>query len=225
MVRGTLAVLFAPFHDMVGFPGGSDGKESTCNTEDPGSIPGSGRSPGEWQPTPVFLSGNFHEQRSLVGYSSWGRKELDTTDQPTLSLWCSGAVRTLEVGPEGVLRLQQQNNRARSEVRMEPGGAPPGSNWVPEEQRHLGVWIAGARSFLEVETLKVSTWHHDMDPKGLTAALSSQRKTRNKQSIQWHNVFNYATVTHNGLSCSREKEWGSSTLTNTENDLHSNVKW
>ena len=30
-----------------GFPGGSDGKESTCNAGDPGSIPGSGRSPGE----------------------------------------------------------------------------------------------------------------------------------------------------------------------------------
>ena len=31
---------------FLGFPGGSDGKESTCNAGDPGSIPGSGRSPG-----------------------------------------------------------------------------------------------------------------------------------------------------------------------------------
>ena len=30
----------------MGFPGGSDGKESTCNEEDLGSTPGSGRSPG-----------------------------------------------------------------------------------------------------------------------------------------------------------------------------------
>ena len=28
----------------------------------------------EWQPTPVFLSGEFHEQRSLVGYSPWGHR-------------------------------------------------------------------------------------------------------------------------------------------------------
>ena len=28
----------------------------------------------EWQPTPVFLPGEFHGQRSLVGYSPWGRK-------------------------------------------------------------------------------------------------------------------------------------------------------
>ena len=34
----------------------------------------------EWQPTPVFLPGEFHGQRSLVGYSPWGRKELDTSD-------------------------------------------------------------------------------------------------------------------------------------------------
>ena len=32
------------------------------------------------QPTPVFLPGEFHGQRSLVGYSPWGRKELDTTE-------------------------------------------------------------------------------------------------------------------------------------------------
>ena len=31
----------------MGFPGGSDGKESACNAGDPGSVPGSGRSPGE----------------------------------------------------------------------------------------------------------------------------------------------------------------------------------
>jgi len=31
----------------------------------------------EWQPTPVFLPGEFHGQRSLVGYSPWGQKESD----------------------------------------------------------------------------------------------------------------------------------------------------
>ena len=37
----------------------------------------------EWQPTPVFLPGKFRRQRSLSGYSPWGHKELDTTDQLT----------------------------------------------------------------------------------------------------------------------------------------------
>ena len=35
----------------------------------------------KWQPTPVFLLGKPHGQRSLAGYSPWGRKELDTTEQ------------------------------------------------------------------------------------------------------------------------------------------------
>ena len=42
----------------LGFPGSSDGKESSCNAGDPGSIPGSGRSPEErigYLPTAVFL--------------------------------------------------------------------------------------------------------------------------------------------------------------------------
>ena len=40
----------------------------------------------EWLPTPVFLPGEFHGQRSLAGYSPWGLKELDTTERITLPL-------------------------------------------------------------------------------------------------------------------------------------------
>ena len=63
----------------MGFPGGSVVKNPPANAGDAGSIPGSGRSLGgrkKWQPTPVFLPGKAHGQRSLVGYSQWGRKEL-----------------------------------------------------------------------------------------------------------------------------------------------------
>ena len=34
----------------------------------------------KWQPTPVFLPGESHGQGKLVGYSSWGSKELDMTE-------------------------------------------------------------------------------------------------------------------------------------------------
>ena len=37
----------------------------------------------EWQTTPVFLPGKFHGQRSLAGYSPWGSKESDMTEQLT----------------------------------------------------------------------------------------------------------------------------------------------
>ena len=57
-------------------------KESAYNAGDPVSIPGSGRSwRREWQPTPVFLPGEVHGQRSLAGYSLWGCKESDMTKQ------------------------------------------------------------------------------------------------------------------------------------------------
>ena len=35
----------------------------------------------KWQPTPILLPGKSHGQRSLEGYSPWGRKELDTTER------------------------------------------------------------------------------------------------------------------------------------------------
>ena len=42
------------------FPGGSAGKESACNEGDLGSIPGLGRSPGEWKVYPPQCSGLVH---------------------------------------------------------------------------------------------------------------------------------------------------------------------
>ena len=48
---------------------------------DIGSIPGLGRSPGGGHRNCIFLHGQSHRQRSLVGYSSWGQKELDMTEQ------------------------------------------------------------------------------------------------------------------------------------------------
>ena len=44
----------------------------------------------KWQPTPVFLPGKSHEWRSQVGYSPWGRKELDTTERLHFLLINSG---------------------------------------------------------------------------------------------------------------------------------------
>ena len=62
---------------------GSEVKASAHNVGDLGLIPGSGRFPWKrkWQPTPVFLSGESHGQRSLVGYSPQGHKDSDTTER------------------------------------------------------------------------------------------------------------------------------------------------
>ena len=66
----------------MGFPGGTDSKEFTCNARDLDINPVLGKSPWtrEWLLTPVFLSGEFHGQRSLAGYSPWGHKELEMTE-------------------------------------------------------------------------------------------------------------------------------------------------
>ena len=63
---------------MMGFPVGSDGKESACNAGDLGSILGLGRSPGEGHGNPLQCSclENPHGQRSLGGYSPKGQTRL-----------------------------------------------------------------------------------------------------------------------------------------------------
>ena len=67
---------------QVGFPGGSDGKESTSNAGDLGSIPGLGRCPREGHGNPLQYSclKNPCRQTSLVAHSPWGHKESDTTE-------------------------------------------------------------------------------------------------------------------------------------------------
>ena len=61
----------------MGFPCGSDGKESTCNAGDLGSIPGLKRSLGEGKGYPLQYSGL---ENSMNCISSWVCKELDTTE-------------------------------------------------------------------------------------------------------------------------------------------------
>ena len=71
----------------LGFLGGSGGKPSVCNAGDSGSIPGLGKSGERNAYPPVFLPEEFHGQRSLDGYSPWGLKELNVTEQLTLFLY------------------------------------------------------------------------------------------------------------------------------------------
>ena len=68
----------------MGFPGSSGGKESTCNAGDPGSIPGSGRSPWRRDGYPLQYScmeNSMDRGAWWATYSPWGFKESDTTEQ------------------------------------------------------------------------------------------------------------------------------------------------
>ena len=68
---------------FLGFPGGSDGKESTCNAGDLGLIPGLGRSPGGRHGSPLqypFLE-NPYGQRSPAGYTHGvGKSQTELSD-------------------------------------------------------------------------------------------------------------------------------------------------
>ena len=80
LLLSLILLLFYILTWNMGFPGGSDGKESTCNVGDLGSILGLGRSPGEGHGNPLQYSclEKPHAQRSLASYSPWICKELDT---------------------------------------------------------------------------------------------------------------------------------------------------
>ena len=64
------------------FPGRASGKEQCRRHESFGFSPCVGKIPcrRKWQLTPGFLTGESHEERSLMGYNQLGHKELDTTE-------------------------------------------------------------------------------------------------------------------------------------------------
>ena len=74
-------ILWLVIHLQWGFLGGTMVKNLPANAGD--SISGVGKIPrkSKWQPTPVFLPAKFHRQRSLAGFSPWGCKESDMTEQ------------------------------------------------------------------------------------------------------------------------------------------------
>ena len=106
----SLWTSFSLAEDLT--PLSSDGKASVYNAGDPGSIPWSGRSPGEGKgyPLPYSCLENSMDQDTVhgvqsmgsLGYSPWGRKESDTTEwlhfekcekqsfSPDSSLWICG---------------------------------------------------------------------------------------------------------------------------------------
>ena len=68
--------------NFAGFPGGASGKEPACQFRRHGFDLWIGKVAWrkKWQPTPVFLPGESHGQRSLEGYSPWGCEESDMAE-------------------------------------------------------------------------------------------------------------------------------------------------
>ena len=89
---------------MLGFPGGLDGKESTYNAGDRGSIPGLGRSPGGDHCNLVQYSyleeSPWTEEPGRGSLGPWGPKELDTTKHSTLVI--SNVAGSIVLDPEAI---------------------------------------------------------------------------------------------------------------------------
>ena len=68
----------------------------------------------DWQPIPVCLPGESHGQRSLAGYSPWGRKESDTTEQ---------------LSAHTLIKVVK--------IELQPGKAQAGSWWETEQSQKV----------------------------------------------------------------------------------------
>ena len=148
----------------MGFPGGSDSKESACNAGDLGSIPGLGRSPGGGHGNPLQYSclENPHGQRSLAGYSSWGCKESDTTERlstahPTFSS-CHETItacNALYVGGR-YPKITKEIGLAHCMERTHTYTYPPHTHTYPHTQTHSreSLWQLSCRILVAWTTAK-----------------------------------------------------------------------
>ena len=72
----------------------------------------------EWLTTPIFLPGEFHGQRSLVGYSPWGHKELDMTEWLTFLMCVHKSTKNIRFSVAGNFAQTklEQGNREKAEI-------------------------------------------------------------------------------------------------------------
>ena len=151
----------------MGFPGGSDGKESACNVGDQGLISGFGRSPVKRNslPTPIFWPGEFHGQRSLAGYSPWGCKESDTAEQLSLSHHFQ-----LRLGLEPMgLGLEHSQNPV-FQLRSQHPVSGPNEAQVLDVSSHQGLRVLGWKIRLKI-SMRVAVVLHSSPLPGATEIM------------------------------------------------------
>ena len=138
-------------------------------------IPGSGRFPGVgcWQPIPIFLPGEFHGQRSLVGYSPYGGKESDMSEFLS-TLACAFMMRMVPSGPQKPCRqgISGLDNlvKGREEI--------PGLEAVPWDRLSWKLSGAGMPSFrpLCLCVSPTTCWGNWCGQRGLRAGSGGTRK-------------------------------------------------
>ena len=146
-----------------GFPGGTSGKEPICQSRRHnwlwfdtwiGKIPW-GR---KWQPTPVFLPGKSHGQRSLVGYSPWGRKSPTWLGQLSMQATHKESRDAESRDPVGAMKEESSLNTALGETALSEMEI-----WANVEERapscNLGIRGWGV-SLLSPGNVLLQSWPH-----------------------------------------------------------------
>ena len=100
----------------IGLPRWLSGKESLCRYRRRRFDPWVGKIPWrrEWQPTPVFLLGKLHGQRSQVGYSPWDHKGSDMAEWLSSTHVHTGLAVSPSPRTEVLLRRRDSRHRART---------------------------------------------------------------------------------------------------------------
>ena len=160
-------------------------------------IPGWG---AKWQPTPVFLPEKSCGQRSLVGYSPWGRKESDTTGQLHFHFlsWgtCSQTFLKLRWGHEAYTHCGSDSKESACSARdpgLIPGsGRSPGEgNGNPlqypclENSIDWGAWLATDHGVAESDTTEQLHFTNIIN----TSHSLSSFLTSNSQSVVLHPFY------------------------------------
>jgi len=81
-ITDSMDMNLSKLREIVGFPGGTSGKEPACQCRRCGFNPWVRKIPWgrKWQPTRILLPDKFHGWRSLEGYSPWGYKGSDVME-------------------------------------------------------------------------------------------------------------------------------------------------
>ena len=101
----------------------------------------------KWQLTPVFLPGNFMEQRSLTGYGPWGHKRLDASEHSWMPFCCGDRILVGNVDP-----WEDEEQDLEVLERLAFGTCQRWKGWRQRQKRGPGFpipgWVHSIQSFL-----------------------------------------------------------------------------
>ena len=155
-----------------------------------------------WKPTPVFLPGKSHGQRSLAGYSPWGCKELDTTEQLTLSLWRKGKVHTQGgwcprknglVTRDSCKHHKPEEKRKNFPLEASKDSTGPTKTWF--QTSSLWVWaVGGGGGRISICLEWFGSWYIVQQPQDTNTIPPSAVYTVDQPPLKSSSIFDFKVI-------------------------------